>query len=78
MSYYISAWIVAGNIITVESDTLPITENHLPDLSCDFRVVAEVSGSYEDAVDIFPILTWDGEKLGGVPVVNQLIASEAI
>lgn len=73
MTYYISAWIVSGGISSVEADTNPITENHMPDLAHDFRVIAEVAGDYQDAGVIFPLLGWDGEALTGLDFISQVV-----
>ena len=75
MTYYISAWIVGGTVSSLECAQTPITENHMPDMAFDFRVVAEVDGEYQDASEVLPLLSWDGEALSGVSIISQTVES---
>ena len=73
MSYFISAWVSSGAVTNVEAATDPILENHLPDVAYDARVVAEVSGEYQDAGEVFPLLGWNGSELTGLNFVSQAV-----
>lgn len=75
MSYYLSAWVSSGEIAGVETDTNLILENHMPDLSHDFRVVAEVSGQYQDASVVLPLLVWQDNSLSGLDFISQQVFS---
>jgi|DEB0MinimDraft_6_1074348.scaffolds.fasta_scaffold31848_3 hypothetical protein len=73
MIYYVSAWIVDGAVSSIECAQTPITENHMPGMAFDFRVVAQVSGDYRSANELFPLMSWDGEALIGVPIISQTV-----
>jgi hypothetical protein len=73
MTYFIAAWVVDNEIVTVEADTLPILENHLPDFSFDLRIIAEVSGEYQDAQQVRDVIAISGETLTGFDFVSQVI-----
>lgn len=75
MTYFLSAWIFDGSISTVETDTMPILENHLPDLEHNFRVVAEVSGNFQEAIQVLQSISWNGFELQGIDFVNQHVIS---
>lgn len=75
MTWYLRAYVIDGQVAHVHCDT-EIIERDIVNISVDcLRVSAEVEGEYQHAGAIFPVLTWDGEKLGGVPVVNQAVSS---
>ena len=77
MSYFSQFWIVAGEIVLVETDTSPITQNHAPDVSYDVRIIAEVDGPYEEAASILGAVSWNGENLVGLAFVSQDIIHAA-
>ena len=71
MSYHVSAWINNGSVIAMETDTLPITENHMPDQKCDYIIRAEVNGDYIEADKAHAAVSLDGDNLVGLDFVSQ-------
>ena len=71
MTYHVAAWINNGSVIAVETDTLPITENHMPDYVCDYIIRAEVSGDYIEADKAHAAVSMDGDNLVGLDFVSQ-------
>ena len=71
MSYFICAWVEDSNIKLLETDTMPIVENHAPTLACDVRITGEVSGEYQQASEVIGSLSFDGNQLVGLDFVNQ-------
>jgi hypothetical protein len=73
MTYFIAAWIVDGDITLVEADTSPITQNHAPEMPFDLRIIAEVSGEYQDAAAVRDAISLTGETLTGLDFVSQVV-----
>lgn len=73
MTYFLSAWVVDGAITMLETDTMPITQNHVPDIPFDLRIIAEVSGDYQDASAVRDAISLNGETLIGLDFISQVV-----
>lgn len=71
MSYHLHAWIKNNSVCMIECDENHIKENHVPDLECDFIISAQVSGTYQEAGDVFPLVGFDGKSLIGLDFIEQ-------
>lgn len=77
MTYFIAAWIVESEIALVEADTSPITQNHAPEMPFNLRIIAEVSGEYQDAAKVRDAISLTGETLTGLDFISQIIERPA-
>lgn len=71
MTFYLHAYIVGGSVAHVHCCDVPISGTALEFDDPHIVVAAEVSGAYQDASVVFPLLGWDGSALTGLDFVSQ-------
>lgn len=67
MSFYIRAWVLGGEIVTVNSNTNPITFDVVTIDGADVYDLI-VNGSYADASEVRAALAFDGTTFTGLDV----------
>ena len=67
MNYYIRAWVLGGEIVTVNSNTNQITHDAVTIEGADIYDLI-VNGDYLDAGTVFGVLTFDGKTFTGLDV----------
>lgn len=73
MTWYLKAYIIENNVAHIQCSDLPI-EN--PALEIEYQYIevsAEVNGEYQDASEVLPLLSWDGQALSGVSIISQTV-----
>lgn len=76
--FHFQAWIKDGRVCTVQTCDLPITHDPVSGAGCHCKVCGEIEGDLVLAGELFPLSSWDGEKVSfdGYTVVTQRVCDE--
>jgi len=78
MTWYLHAYIVDGQVGHVHCSDAPIDQPALEVEGQPIIVSAQVSGEYQSAGSVLPLLSWDGQALSGVPITSQQVGSQGV